>query len=399
MTSDTPIEEALAFYANKDNWACWMGSSNYPLSSQAMVDRGHLAREAHAALTASPAAPQVESWLPCPRCQTFNATGRRACTVCGGAGMVFGPQEPAPGHLTASPAAPTDEETGKLVEALTTFADNLGDGINANPAAAVIRSHWPMSGGNKLAWDLFKADLRQAAAHLTTQAEQIARLREELERSTLFGTETHREYVESEARAEAENARLTARLGEVKGWRPIETAPKDGTKFDAWVPDAFGGHRMTDLSFNVRGKLRQDGLLTEAELPRWPTHWRPPPASPTLAAEAKLSALTARDLRIGELERERDDLDRKLGDCECGYADIGDKYRAAEAKLAALTAPAHDLDALREAVARIVEWCVKRAIGRPPMPLEEIIQFGTKQLLALPAIRNALARGCPNAQE
>lgn len=75
-------------------------------------------------------------------------------------------------------------------------------------------------------------------------------------------------------------------LAKVVEWQPIETAPKDGTKFDAWVPDAFGGHRMTGLSFNNRGKLRQHGLLTDAELPRWPTHWMPLPAPPAREALA-----------------------------------------------------------------------------------------------------------------
>ncbi len=76
--------------------------------------------------------------------------------------------------------------------------------------------------------------------------------------------------------------RLLADLeaAEARGWQPIETAPKDGTKFDAWVPDAFGGYRMAGLSFNTRGKLRQHGLLTEADLPRWPSHWRPLPEPP-----------------------------------------------------------------------------------------------------------------------
>jgi hypothetical protein len=69
-------------------------------------------------------------------------------------------------------------------------------------------------------------------------------------------------------------------------WQPIETAPKDGTPFDAWVPDAFGGRRMTGLSFNWRGKLRQHGLLTAKELPRWPTHWMPLPEPPSLEALA-----------------------------------------------------------------------------------------------------------------
>src|ERR1044071_4755482 len=65
-----------------------------------------------------------------------------------------------------------------------------------------------------------------------------------------------------------------------EGWRTIETAPKDGTKFDAWAPSRFGGYRMADLSFGPRGKLRQHGELTAAELPRWPTHWMPRPAPP-----------------------------------------------------------------------------------------------------------------------
>ncbi len=82
--------------------------------------------------------------------------------------------------------------------------------------------------------------------------------------------------------------RLLADLeaAEARGWQPIETAPKDGTKFDAWVPDAFGGYRMAGLSFNTRGKLRQHGLLTEADLPRWPTHWRPLPGPPARTALA-----------------------------------------------------------------------------------------------------------------
>lgn len=70
-------------------------------------------------------------------------------------------------------------------------------------------------------------------------------------------------------------------------WQPIETAPKDGTKFDAWVPSRFGGYRMADLSFGPRGKLRQHGELTAAELPRWPTHWMPLPAPPETGKDPK----------------------------------------------------------------------------------------------------------------
>ncbi len=71
--------------------------------------------------------------------------------------------------------------------------------------------------------------------------------------------------------------------GRVDGWQPIATAPKDGTKFDVWVPDAFGGYRMTGLSFDRRGRLRPARLLTAAELPRRPTHWQPLPTPPELA--------------------------------------------------------------------------------------------------------------------
>ena len=63
-------------------------------------------------------------------------------------------------------------------------------------------------------------------------------------------------------------------------WQPIATAPKDGRKFDAWVPDPFGGHRMCNLSFSAKGMLRQDGILTAADIPRFPTHWQPLPAPP-----------------------------------------------------------------------------------------------------------------------
>lgn len=63
-------------------------------------------------------------------------------------------------------------------------------------------------------------------------------------------------------------------------WLPIETAPKDGTEFDVWIPSDSGGHRLTDLSFNRNGQLRQNGLLYAADLPRRPTHWMPKPAPP-----------------------------------------------------------------------------------------------------------------------
>jgi len=62
-------------------------------------------------------------------------------------------------------------------------------------------------------------------------------------------------------------------------WQPIKTAPRDGTRFDVWVPSAVGGYRVADLWFNARGYLTRDGVQPR-DLARWPTHWMPLPAAP-----------------------------------------------------------------------------------------------------------------------
>lgn len=65
------------------------------------------------------------------------------------------------------------------------------------------------------------------------------------------------------------------------GWQDIASAPRDGTRFDVWVPSESGGYRVTDLWFGHSGKL-YGGDPWPADLPRWPTHWMPlpnPPAS------------------------------------------------------------------------------------------------------------------------
>lgn len=89
---------------------------------------------------------------------------------------------------------------------------------------------------------------------------------------------------------------LTAPVGE--GWRPIETAPRDGTKFDAWcvTPGGSNGVRIPDVQ--MRGDGSGFGFIAhlpngvswqyldarqrdEQIFPAWePTHWMPLPPAP-----------------------------------------------------------------------------------------------------------------------
>ena len=72
---------------------------------------------------------------------------------------------------------------------------------------------------------------------------------------------------------------------EANGWRPIETAPKDGAKFDVWM--GRDGYRICDVYWSdIQGCLSTDGVYGPEEptplaaYPQ-PTHWRPLPAAPT----------------------------------------------------------------------------------------------------------------------
>lgn len=85
--------------------------------------------------------------------------------------------------------------------------------------------------------------------------------------------------------------------GMVDGWRPIETAPRDGTQVDLWQPIGDSGDRIADCRW-MNGCWREWGI-GDFDTMDWrrldgrePTHWRPLPAPPaplpsvpTVAAE------------------------------------------------------------------------------------------------------------------
>ena len=87
---------------------------------------------------------------------------------------------------------------------------------------------------------------------------------------------------------------LLAFAQQPEGWRPIETAPKDGTPFDVWIPSDHGGYRVPDLRFNA-GKLCR-GYVPCGDLSRWPTHWMRRPAPPAAMQQPEEWVLVPRVL-------------------------------------------------------------------------------------------------------
>lgn len=73
-------------------------------------------------------------------------------------------------------------------------------------------------------------------------------------------------------------------------WRPIETAPKDGTVFDVWLGDApvrdadfYCGNKKYLRSPNwhwLEGKFRPFTGLRPVPVFVQPTHWMPLPEPP-----------------------------------------------------------------------------------------------------------------------
>lgn len=66
-----------------------------------------------------------------------------------------------------------------------------------------------------------------------------------------------------------------------EGWRTMDSAPKDGTYVDLWVPESGqqDGHRLADAYYH-----RTDGWRSRSHSlingPQVPTHWQPLPTPP-----------------------------------------------------------------------------------------------------------------------
>lgn len=106
------------------------------------------------------------------------------------------------------------------------------------------------------------------------------------------GAEPARKYV---AAQQATITALQERIKELEGalagkWRPIDTAPKDGTEFDVWaVNDEGQSRRICEVSWGPvadwTGKEWDDwiGMRPSLHHARFePTHWQPLPIPPTL---------------------------------------------------------------------------------------------------------------------
>jgi hypothetical protein len=69
-------------------------------------------------------------------------------------------------------------------------------------------------------------------------------------------------------------ARAAVQAWEAALWQPIETAPRDGTRFHAWIPpnDMMTTGTVANCFWHLGGWYHP--YFTE------PTHWRPIPAGP-----------------------------------------------------------------------------------------------------------------------
>ena len=69
-------------------------------------------------------------------------------------------------------------------------------------------------------------------------------------------------------------------------WQPIETAPRDGTEFQAWVVHMGHGYWDWQCRYNEHGAFESFGRI-DYDMDGWevspgtPTHWMPNPSAPT----------------------------------------------------------------------------------------------------------------------
>lgn len=67
-------------------------------------------------------------------------------------------------------------------------------------------------------------------------------------------------------------------------WQPIETAPRDGTEFQAWI-DQYGWepacrYNPDTEAFEIFGRIDYDQDGWDSYHHMTPTHWMPYPAPP-----------------------------------------------------------------------------------------------------------------------
>lgn len=70
--------------------------------------------------------------------------------------------------------------------------------------------------------------------------------------------------------------RLDTSLKGDDGWQPIETAPPDGTKFIAFMPEFDGLENSAQIEcwFDTHGNLQNVYEMVPKFETYWPTHWR-----------------------------------------------------------------------------------------------------------------------------
>lgn len=70
---------------------------------------------------------------------------------------------------------------------------------------------------------------------------------------------------------------VRAALSEHEGWRPIKSAPKDGTRVMFWNGDSMsvGGWSDDEFEAHPEPRFNLDGCYGQQ-----PTHWRPLPSPP-----------------------------------------------------------------------------------------------------------------------
>ncbi|MBS0988955.1 hypothetical protein JK182_09810 [Acetobacter okinawensis] len=92
-------------------------------------------------------------------------------------------------------------------------------------------------------------------------------------------------------------AKAVLEAADAAAWRPIETAPKDGTDIIACGTQTFDAGCDPEPFINIifwSGNMWQDGTI--ADQPK-PTHWQPLPTRPNATPQAAPDTITIPEVR------------------------------------------------------------------------------------------------------